>query len=261
MSRQTTVTALAGLLLVGLVTSASAQTVFSTRTFDRICGEGGSSVTFKHCYSAEIVAKRNTSGTAMLVAKFKVDPGGTPGAIITGIALDNVALPVTFTGMSGPYRGSLPAQWTRYSDKTFKGAPDPNQAWDVAVLGSATNFITDVCDPNAPTGVWTTEEGGCAATLQNSGNNNPWVRFFFTLGPTVTDAQLAQLTDPLTLNVRFRYVDNDGTVSGAHCIDGETCASVVPEPITMVLLGTGLAGVGGAGLLRRRRKNGDVVTG
>ena len=46
--------------------------------------------------------------------------------------------------------------------------------------------------------------------------------------------------------------------------DAETageCGSVIPEPITMVLLGSGLAGVGGAGLIRRRKKDGDVTNG
>jgi hypothetical protein len=46
------------------------------------------------------------------------------------------------------------------------------------------------------------------------------------------------------------------------CPEGEGKCSdwaVVPEPITMVLLGTGLAGVGGAAALRRRRRGHDVT--
>jgi hypothetical protein len=46
--------------------------------------------------------------------------------------------------------------------------------------------------------------------------------------------------------------------TGASGITSCTPPSVVPEPVTMVLLGTGLASMGGFGFLRRRKRNGDI---
>lgn len=85
---------------------------------------------------------------------------------------------------------------------------------------------------------------------------NIWTRYLngSMNGATKVDLTGAQ-DNGLVDEVRFGssgyeyYIDDVDVLSSAHA---------TPEPVTMALLATGLAGMGGAGALKRRRKSKDA---
>ncbi len=219
-----------------------------------VCG----GTNFTTCASVKI----EVTGTelTMRVRNLSGWVGGPPYAILSGIGLDNMQGVLAYSGgspaanadvdMTGsPYRGLAPPSdpWRVDNIKEFRSTgdnPDGSEwdYYDVAVFWDASKQgITSDCSAGPDT--W------CA------GPNDGYVQIKFDLSATMDQAQL----DAVELGLRAWNGEAQPEWVNTTCM-GPECA-VLPEPVTMLLIGTGLAGIGGAGLLRRRRRNGDVTNG
>ena len=88
--------------------------------------------------------------------------------------------------------------------------------------------------------------------------------FVFVIQGELTQAQIAALgvgvhaiSGPSGCSTKFGVVNNvvvNNTDPTSTCTE-----TVIPEPITMTLLATGLAGMGGVGFIRRRKKEDELV--
>jgi hypothetical protein len=77
------------------------------------------------------------------------------------------------------------------------------------------------------------------------------------LAPSQCSADITTLLADPAYNIVVGFEDSfDGTIDHDYndVVFAVRGATLVPEPVTMSLLATGLAGMGGAGLFRRRRK-------
>jgi hypothetical protein len=182
------------------------------------------------------------------------------GTIFTGIGFYNLPAGVdAVTGLgsmtvSGPARaGNNPGNWKLSNN-------------------GRVDFIVDVAQNSGAAGA-NGIASGCAASSQlpstpphlymnpcssNLGNPNDWVTFKFKISggawdPSQSDIVIRGING--TTGQQVECWTGTNPVSGAPA----TCTTVTPEPVSMTLLATGLAGMGGMGLLRRRKKNQNVA--
>lgn len=226
----------------------------------KICG--GSIGSFTTCAAVQVTVIG--SDVSMRVWNLSGNSAATygttsnAGAVFTGIGFYNIPAGVDAVTnsltMNGPARaGNHPSPWTLKNNGRVDFIVDiAGTAAKNGTSGIASGCATSSQLPGSPPQLFQTP------CNYNSGNSAGWVNFNFkisggTWDPTKSDVVI-RAQDFVNGTVTECRTGNNPTVPGS----AGNCTTVTPEPVSMALLATGLAGMGGMGLIRRKKKNLDV---
>ena len=215
----------------------------------RICGGN----TFSTCAAVEVtVTGQNVSIRVWNLAQNNAATyaqAGSHNSIIGGIAFYNIPAGVHVTPGSLQMTGNnARASQDGWNLKNFGDV-----AFGLDARSAPHHFDTGIASGCSPAAQANLAVNACSASLGNSAN---WVTFNF---------QVTGHWDPRTSDISI--VSYDGTTgqasdnwTGPTPFGGNPgiATTITPEPVTMTLIATGLAGMSGAGFLRRKRKTTDV---
>jgi hypothetical protein len=257
MQRFTKSCALLGALAVCAATPAHADGI---RQWD-VCG---GNQPFATCASVNVAVTGTTVAMKVQNLSGLFASEGAGSWVFTSIGLDNLMSAVNATSavsMSGPTRGSdTPSAWSVFNNTQFGGGINVDLGGENG--NGVNNGIASSCAaagtlPGGSNELWMTPNADCAGgySVTNPGLNGGWALFTFNVNQTFDP------NDPGTIlflkaqnggpdgSLSTECITSNGSNSNANCLD--IPPTTAPEPISMALLGTGLAGVG---YVRRRRK-------
>lgn len=239
--------------------------IFNTSGQTSVCTTGA----FRVCASVTMFVDASTNSIVMRVANLGGDP--TVGGFI-GEKSTLTAIGFFHSDPADAWEGTLSSFNVSYvTGAGIQDVTDVTSDWttpatDIKTLSGVDTELSAGTDQGHKGGIVCEDPGPPSANHRETCQDQlfdiqpNYVQFTYTFSqPTVDQFSFNNLQ--LRFHAQQLGPDGEGSIKcdTTRPPGDEYACEVVPEPITTVLLATGLAGMGGAGYLRRRRRRGQEL--